>query len=73
MMNYPDNVKVGDAVHNAVTGDSYDVVALEWRNGRGWEARTVAPDGYNGPTFYPHPDRMPSPDWVHPNELEISK
>ena len=62
MIDYPDNVKAGDAVHNHVTGEPYDVQEVHWRPGHGWEAFTRRVDGYAGPTFYPHPDRMPSPD-----------
>lgn len=62
MIAYPNNVKRGDVVHDSVIGTAYDVTDVKWRKGKGWEATTKAVDGYSGPTFNPHPDRMPSPD-----------
>lgn len=62
MIDYPDNVKVGDAVSNHVTGEPYDVETVRYVMGRGWEVWTRTMDGYMGPTFYPDMDRMPSPD-----------
>ena len=62
MIDYPDNVRVGDVVRDHATGAAYDVIALAYREGRGWEVDTRAADGYRGPQFYPHPDRMPDPD-----------
>lgn len=69
MIDYPDNVKVGDAVCNHVTGEPYDVEEVRYRRGHGWEAYTRRLDGYAGPTFYPHPDRMPSADLPTIGEL----
>lgn len=62
MIDYPDNVTAGDVVRDHDTGAAYDVIALAFREGHGWEADTRAADNYCGPRFYPHPDRMPDPD-----------
>lgn len=69
MIDYPDNVQAGDVARNHETGEVYDVFAVAWRTGHGWVAHTRTVDGYNGPTFYPHPDRMPSPDLLSVSDL----
>ena len=69
MINYPNDVKPNDAVHNAETGEAYDVISVKWRENYGWEVDTKSVDGYIGPRFYPHPDTMPDPDpYVYPQQ-----
>lgn len=72
MIDYPDNVKPGDVVHNPKTGEAFDVENVRWREARGWEACTRRVDGHSGPIFYPHPDRMPSPDVASVYDLLIA-
>jgi hypothetical protein len=55
-------VKPGDVVHNAETGEAYDVISVMWRENVGWEVDTVDPANFAGPRFYPHPDQMPDCD-----------
>ena len=62
MISYPDGVDVGSQVIDTWASESLLVTGVTWRRGRGWEARTERPSGHSGPTFYPHPDRMPDPD-----------
>lgn len=66
MIEYSDNVQVGNNVINTWANESLLVTGVAFRQGRGWECATERPDGSGGPTFYPHPDRMPDPDpWVY--------
>lgn len=58
-LTYEDNVQVGSHVVDKWAQESLLVTYVGYRVGRGWECHTERPDGSMGPTFYPHPDRMP--------------
>jgi hypothetical protein len=62
VISYQNSVSAGDHVTDTWANETLLVTDVSWREGRGWEAQTQRPSGYSGPTFYPHPDRMPDPD-----------
>lgn len=73
LIRYADNVTAGSHVIDDVANETLLVTDVRWRKGHGWVAHTQRPDGYCGPTFYPHPDRMPDPDpYVYSGDKETA-
>jgi hypothetical protein len=70
MIRYENNVEIGVHVLDDCADETLIVTDVKWRTGHGWLAFTQRPSGHSGPTFYPHPDRMPDPDsWVYSGSL----